>query len=90
MRVHYSTENNTILCGQKHEKSIKSSARFSFKLGEEGNCKNCEKILVKNQIETENKCISFQELGYKTDCQWRSGEKCNCIDNCNWKLSVNN
>ena len=85
MATHYHTENNTILCKQKHKGLIKATARFSYKIGEKGNCKNCDNILIKHANKTENKCVSLEQLGYKTECHWRNETKCNCIDDCNFK-----
>lgn len=85
MAKHYHTSENTILCKQKHKNPIIALARFSYKIGEKDNCKNCDRILAEHAKESDNKCVSFEQLGYKTDCQWRSETKCNCIDDCNFK-----
>lgn len=87
MAIHYHTSDNTILCKQKHKNGIKASARFSYKIGENGNCKNCDTLLIKHGKNTDNKCVSFEQLGYKTECQWRDKNKCNCIDDCNFKIT---
>ena len=83
---HYYTENNTILCNQKHKDLIKATARFSYKIGEKDNCKNCDRMLIEHGKQSENKCVSFEKLGYKTECQWRNETKCNCIDDCSFKV----
>lgn len=88
MANHYHTEDNTILCEQKYKNEITASARFSYKIGEKDNCKNCDRILTEHAKESENKCVSFEKLGYKTDCQWRNETKCNCIDDCSFKVNV--
>ena len=85
-KKHYHTSENNILCEQKHKKSgIISLSRFSYNVGDKDNCKNCDRILTKNIKEIDNKCVSFDVLGYKTECQWRIETKCNCIDDCNFK-----
>jgi len=89
MAKHYHTSENTILCRQKHKNSIMATARFSYKVGENGNCKNCDRILIEHEKATNNKCVSLDELGYKTECQWRDKNKCNCIDDCNFKRAEN-
>lgn len=88
MAKHYYTENNTILCKQKHKNGITAQARFSYKVGENGNCKKCDKILIEHTKQSENKCVSFEKLDYKTECQWRNETKCNCIDNCSFKVGA--
>jgi hypothetical protein len=85
MAKHYHTSENTILCKQKHKNEIAALARFSYKVGEKDNCKNCDRILTENANESTNKCVSLKQLGYKTECQWRNETKCNCIDDCNFK-----
>lgn len=86
MKKHYHTSDNTILCKQNFKNTIIALSRFSYKLGDHYNCKNCEKILNKHLNENNNKCNSFEKLGYDTVCHWRDGDKCNCIDDCNFKF----
>jgi hypothetical protein len=88
MANHYYTENNTILCKQKHKNGITALARFSYKVGESCNCKNCDRILTEHGKQSENKCVSFEKLGYETKCQWRNKTKCNCIDDCSFKVGA--
>ena len=90
MKKHYHTSENTILCKQKNKQGILSDARFSYKIGNSNNCKNCEKILRIHASETNNICTSLAELGYSTECQWREETKCNCIDDCRFKRAVAN
>ena len=85
MAKHYYTDDNKILCKQKHKNPIIALSRFSYNIGEKDNCKNCDKILNEHIKESANKCVSIEKLGYKTECQWRDKSKCNCIDDCNFK-----
>ena len=85
-KTHYHTSENTILCQQQHKNLILASARFSYKYGEKRNCKNCDKILKQHENTSDFKCESFDKLGYNTECQWRNGTKCNCIDGCAFKV----
>ena len=77
MANHYYTENNTILCKQKHKDLIKATARFSYKIGDKDNCKNCDRILIEHGKQSENKCVSFEKLGYKYcgKVYFRGGER---------------
>jgi len=88
MAKHYYTTDNAILCKQKHKNEISANARFSYQVGEKDNCKNCDRILIQYATKTDNKCISFEQLGYKTECQWRKNNKCTCIDDCAFKVCV--
>lgn len=90
MSRHYYTSENSILCKQKHKNNICAVSRFSYVFGAEGNCRNCEKILLRNVANNKNKCNSLVDLGYKTDCSWRHGSDCFCIDDCNFKQKINN
>jgi hypothetical protein len=87
MKKHYCTNTNIILCKQKHKNNILALSRFYYNIGETNNCKKCDRILTEYVNESLNKCVSFEELGYKTECQWRNNNKCNCIDDCNFKRS---
>jgi hypothetical protein len=90
MVKHYHTSENTILCKQKYKNGIVTAARFSYKISEKDNYKKCDKILSKHKMENTNKCVSFKNLGYKPDCQWRNKTKCTCIDNCAFKRALAN
>lgn len=86
MKIHYHTEKFTILCEQKFQSSIRALARHSFKIGEKDNCKKCEKLLIEHAKSSANECNSFEKLGYETNCQWRKQTKCNCSDDCAFKV----
>jgi hypothetical protein len=85
-KTHYHTSENTILCQHGHKKTILAIGRFSYKYGEKGNCKNCDRVLSMHENTSNFKCESFNKLGYKTECQWRNKTKCNCIDGCAFKV----
>lgn len=88
MKKHYSTDENKILCNQRHKNRILATSKFSYKVEEKVNCKNCDKILIEKAKLINYKCISFQELGYNTICHWRNDSICNCIDGCSFKRQI--
>ncbi len=87
MKIHYETETNKILCNQKVMGCIQSKSRFSYKVGNPENCKNCDKILkaIAEKCNGNNICTSFKKLGYETRCNWRDDKYCRCIDGCRFK-----
>lgn len=90
MKRHYQTFKIGTLCHRNSkENEFLSSSRFSYKIGDKGNCKICDKLLIDHAKNSSSKCTSFESLGYKTECHWRNGELCNCFDNCNFKKNYN-